>query len=220
MNAHVRRGISLLGGFLAAIGLFLMMNGLISRGEVEVSVFQQRPMPQFIRAEEPENRVQERQRQKVDPPREPKPIPRLETMPVPRQSQTRVPTVDLPVPEFRPSLALSGMPVAAPPAPSGSQESQGLAAYTQSLTPVHQAPPRYPRRARLDGISGWVRLEFVVHEDGTVRDVRVVEAQPARGIFDQEAIRALSRWRFHPQMSEGRAVPALATITIQFNLEG
>lgn len=220
MNAHIRRGVSLLGGILAALGLFLLMNGLISREEAGISQFKQMPMPQFIRAEEPEEKVQERQRHEVDPPEEPEPLPPVETLPVPQQARARAPSLDLPTPEFRPSLALSGIPVAAPPTPSGPQESQGLAAYTQSLTPVHQTPPRYPRRARMEGVSGWVRLEFVVQEDGTVRDVRVVEAEPARGIFDQEAVRALSRWRFHPQMKDGRAVPALATITIQFNLEG
>ncbi len=207
-------------GFVAAVGLFWMMNGLISRGEVGIGQIEKRLMPQFIRADDPENQVRERERLKPEPPQEPQPVPRLEATPVPRQPTTRMPAFDLPAPDFQMDLALTGVPIAAPPPPTGPPAPQGLATYTQPLTPVHQVPPRYPRRARMQGISGWVRLEMVVQKDGSVRDVRVVEAEPGRGIFDQEAVRALSRWRFHPQMQEGKAVPALATITIQFNLEG
>ncbi len=220
MNAFTRRGVSLCMGFVVAMGLFWMMNGLISRGDAGIGQIEKRPMARFIRADELENKVRERDRQKPEPPREPQPIPRLEAMPVPQQPATRAPTFDLPTPDFRMNLALAGVPVAAPPPPAGPMGPQGLATYTRSLTPVHQVPPRYPRGARMRGISGWVRLEMVVREDGSVRDVRVVEAEPERGIFDQEAIRALTRWRFHPQMQEGRAIPALATITIQFQLEG
>ncbi len=114
---------------------------------------------------------------------------------------------------------MSDLPVAAAQVPQGPGAQEGPVRYTQSLTPVSQVPPRYPRRAHLDGISGWVRLEFIVDVDGSVKDVQVVEASPRRGIFDQEAVRALSRWRFRPQTRNGEVVPALATITISFRLE-
>lgn len=215
MNTPVRFTVSLACGLLAALGLFMLMNFLVSRGEMGVDAQRRHPLPQFIRMDDQEQIVRRREREKPKPPEELKPIPRLEAVTSPRQPATQAPSFDMPAFDFSTDLALAGLPVAAPPpAPTGP------VAYTQSLTPISQIPPEYPRRARMQGISGWVRLEFIVNPDGSVRDVTVVEAEPRRGIFDQEAVRALGRWRFHPQMQDGKAVPAIATITIVFNLEG
>jgi periplasmic protein TonB len=145
-------------------------------------------------------------------------------VPQPQKIKTDAPPMELPMPRFRPELALADLPLALPvpqhEPPAAPTEPAGPVAYTQSLTPISQIPPEYPRRARMQGISGWVRLEFIVNTDGTVSDVTVVEAEPRKGIFDQAAVRALGRWRFHPQMQDGKAVQAIATITIVFNLEG
>ncbi|GAB6058511.1 energy transducer TonB [Desulfonatronum parangueonense] len=215
MNTSLRFGFSLVLGLLAALSLFLLMNALVSRGEAGIEAQRREPLPQFIRMEDPEQVVRRREREKPEPPEEIKPIPRLEAVAAPKQPALQPPALDLPSFDFPTDLALAGLPLAAPPpAPTGP------VAYTQPLTPISQVPPQYPVRARRQGISGWVRLEFIVNPDGSVRDVAVVEAEPREGIFDQEAVRALSRWRFHPQMQDGKAVPAIATITIVFNLEG
>lgn len=214
MNTFPRYGFSLAIGLLTALGLFLLMNFLVSRGEAGVEAKRREPLPQFIRMDDQEQVVRRREREKPPPPEKMEPIPRMEALSAPQTPTTPVPELELPIPEMRPDLALTGLPLAAPAEP------EGPVRYTQSLTPVSQIPPRYPRRAQLDGISGWVRLEFIVNPDGTVSDVSVVEAEPRRGIFDQEAVRALSRWRFQPQIRDGNPVPALATIVIKFNLEG
>lgn len=66
-------------------------------------------------------------------------------------------------------------------------------------------PPVYPPKALMDGIQGWVEVEFTVLADGSTADVRVVEAEPRR-VFDASAIAAAQRWRFHPlQLAEGTA---------------
>lgn len=213
MNASARYGFSLVFGVLAALGLFMLMNTLVSRGEVGVDAQRRQPLLQFIRMDDQEEIVRRREREKPKPPEKMEPIPRMEALAAPQTPTTPVPELELPLPELRPDLALTGLPLAAPAEPKGPMR------YIQTLTPVIQIPPRYPRRAQLDGISGWVRLEFIVNPDGTVSDVTVVEAEPRRGIFDQEAVRALSRWRFHPQIRDGEPVPALATIVIKFSLE-
>lgn len=61
--------------------------------------------------------------------------------------------------------------------------------------PVHVVQPRYPSDALRSGITGRVDLEFRVDTDGKVRDVRVLDAQPA-GVFDRAAIAALQQWQF------------------------
>lgn len=164
---------------------------------------------------EPESEVRRRQRQPPEPPelRQPPPRPQTPARAEPlNQPPTPLPQPAMALPNIQTSLAVGGIPVMA--APSGPVE------YTQALTPVSQVPPQYPRRAVLEGISGWVQLEFVIEPDGSVSDIRVLEASPRRQVFDHEAIRALSRWRFRPQIVDGRAVAARAAITINFELEG
>ena len=55
--------------------------------------------------------------------------------------------------------------------------------------------PEYPRAAERRGISGEVRLQFDVLDDGKTANVTVIEANPA-GVFDRSAMTAVSRWRF------------------------
>jgi len=220
MNTPARHCFSLAFGLMAALGLFMLMSALVSRGETGMDAQRRQPLPQFIHMDDQEQVVRRREREKPKPLEELKPIPRLEAVISPKQPTPQAPAFDLPKFDFRfdfpADLALVGLPVASP-GPAGPE---GPVAYTQPLTPRTQIPPRYPVQARRQGISGWVRLEFIVNTDGSVGEVTVIEAKPRKGIFDQEAVRALSRWRFHPQMQEGRPVPAIATITIVFNLEG
>lgn len=72
-------------------------------------------------------------------------------------------------------------------------------------TPLVRVEPRYPVEAARQGISGWVRLNFSIDESGSVMDVSVVAAEP-KNIFEREAIRALRRWKYQPQLVEGKAI--------------
>ncbi|WP_137913821.1 M56 family metallopeptidase [Rudaea sp. 3F27F6] len=69
--------------------------------------------------------------------------------------------------------------------------------------PVHIVQPSYPSGALRSGVTGRVDLEFRVDADGNVRDIRVLDAQPA-GVFDRAAIVALQQWQFEvPAASAG-----------------
>jgi periplasmic protein TonB len=219
-NSPARYGLALVLALLTAMGLFLLMDGLIGRGRFDLGGIRTQPLPQFIRADATPEAVRERQREKPTPPEPPEQLPPMEAMANPVNAPPDIPRIDPPPLAVQPDLALAGVPVAMPPAVGAPPGDPGLMRYTGPLAPVHQVMPRYPHRARMEGVTGWVRLEFVIQADGGVRDIRVVAAEPARGIFDMEAVRALSRWRFQPQTRDGETVPALATITIAFNLEG
>lgn len=216
-SALARHGVCLALAFVVAAGLFLLMLGMISRGEVEPGLQQRLRLPEFVRMSQLDEPVSERRRQVPKVQENIEPLPMMEAVSSPRPPTPQTPAIDPDLPNIRPDLALAGLPMAAPMVPP--TVDNGPVRYTQSLIPVSQIPPRYPRRAQLDGLSGWVRLEFIVNPDGSVRDVTVVEAEPDKGIFDHEAVRALSRWRFQPQIRDGEAVPALATIVINFNLQ-
>lgn len=56
---------------------------------------------------------------------------------------------------------------------------------------------RYPERCREEGISGKVRVQFVVEVDGRISDVRIIEHCKNCPEFEQEAMRVIRqspRW--------------------------
>jgi protein TonB len=76
----------------------------------------------------------------------------------------------------------------------------------------------YPRDAAMQGVEGWVKVEFTITEIGTVKDPRVIDADPPR-IFNREALRAILKWKFKPRVVDGVAVERQATQIIDFNLD-
>ena len=87
------------------------------------------------------------------------------------------------------------------------------------IIPVVVIRPMYPRDAAISGIEGWVKVEFTITALGTVKDVRVVDADPAQ-VFNREAVRAILKWKFKPRVVNGVAVERRATQVIDFSLHG
>ncbi len=79
--------------------------------------------------------------------------------------------------------------------------------------------PQYPRKAAMDGITGFVTLEFTVQPDGSPKDVRIINSKPRR-MFDRAAMRAVYKWKFKPRVEDGIAIeqPNMR-YTMEFKLE-
>lgn len=78
--------------------------------------------------------------------------------------------------------------------------------------------PRYPRKAAMEGIEGWVKFKFTIAPDGTPKDVELIDAQPRR-IFERDARRAIYKWKFKPKVVDGKAMEQKNMIyTMQFQL--
>lgn len=75
----------------------------------------------------------------------------------------------------------------------------------KAATPLFRAEPRFPPEAARQGLSGWVVLSFSIDETGSVTDIAVVTAEP-RNVFEREAVRALRRWKYQPQIVNGKTV--------------
>ena len=71
--------------------------------------------------------------------------------------------------------------------------------------PLVRINPDYPPRAQSRGIQGWVVVQFTITPAGTVKDAKVVDGEP-KGVFDDAAINAVSRWKYNPKVQEGVAV--------------
>jgi protein TonB len=84
---------------------------------------------------------------------------------------------------------------------------------------VRQVRPTYPAAAARRRQEGWVEVSFSVGGDGNVSNVSVVRSQP-RGVFDRDAVRAVSQWKFEPALDAGKPVAATLTRRIEFSLKG
>jgi protein TonB len=83
--------------------------------------------------------------------------------------------------------------------------SLGAGGTDRDTIPLVRIEPDYPMKARQRGIEGWVVVEFTITPAGTIKDARVLQAQPP-GIFDEAAVRAVSRWKYNPKIEGGVAV--------------
>lgn len=71
--------------------------------------------------------------------------------------------------------------------------------------PMVVIEPRYPRKAAMEGLEGWVRFKFTVAPDGTPKDIEVIDAKPKR-VFERDARKAIYKWKFKPKVVDGKAV--------------
>ncbi|CAM5185596.1 TonB family protein [Alishewanella longhuensis] len=104
-------------------------------------------------------------------------------------------------------LAISLQPSTATPSPEQLASSQKMA------TPIVRIEPRYPVTAAQQGVTGWVQLGFTIDNNGMVEQPKVLAAHP-EGIFDVEALRAVSKWRYSP-LDAGKSL----SIELQFALD-
>ena len=83
---------------------------------------------------------------------------------------------------------------------------------------LKEIKPLYTADAMRAKIQGVVEITCVVMPDGTVSDARVTRSlDPVFGL-DQEAVKAAQKWRFIPGMKDGKPVPVLITILMEFTL--
>jgi periplasmic protein TonB len=89
----------------------------------------------------------------------------------------------------------------------------------RDIVPLVRIPPEYPARAQQRGIEGWVMVEFTISPSGTVLDPKVLDADP-KGIFDDAALKSISRWKYNPKVENGVAVERRGIrVVLRFDLE-
>jgi len=82
-----------------------------------------------------------------------------------------------------------------------------------------QVKPRYPQRAKADGLEGLVLVRVIIGTDGRIEPehTRVLRSVPG---LDAAAISAVSQWRFSPALGhQGRPVRVIVEIPLQFSLK-
>jgi TonB family protein len=80
---------------------------------------------------------------------------------------------------------------------------------------IKEIKPRYTPEAMRNRIQGTVLLEAIVTSDGCASEIRVVKSLDSGGL-DEEAVLAVSQWRFEPGRRMGEAVDVLVVIEVTF----
>lgn len=85
--------------------------------------------------------------------------------------------------------------------------------------PSVRVEPNYPPRAIQRGIEGYVDLMFDISAAGSTENIRIIRSKPS-GIFDRSAVKAISKWKYQPQMIDGKATISYDQVTrLTFNLQ-
>ncbi|MEE1673005.1 TonB family protein [Agarivorans aestuarii] len=197
---------------LLALSLFVAMNSMVHF---------QRSVPEdnsakpslFIQLQQPESVAQRRQRRLPEPP-EPMPeAPSSSAMSSPEQasaSNQQLSALAMPSISFESSV--TALSLSAPSLPQIASVQQ------QEIMPLHRVQPQYPARAKRRNLEGYVTFSISINEAGQVEDIKVIEANP-KGVFEREAFKALSRWRYQPQLIDGKAAKITDhTVIIDFEI--
>lgn len=80
--------------------------------------------------------------------------------------------------------------------------------------PTEKSDPGYPLELIRENVHGSVTLYAVIHSDGRVGDIRVLNSPDER--LDPFAASALARWKFLPALRSGKPVAIEAVVVIPF----
>ncbi len=208
----IRLPLAIVGAALMALTLFYVMHYMISQGSGKINKSEDYSVVDFVRLKrESETRLKKRVIPKKPPlPKEPPPPPQLN---VAQDNNVAMPQLKMDMPRITNSGVTGG------PFMGQMASSAGAAIGDGELIALVKIAPRYPRKAAIAKKEGWVKLEFIVTELGTVKDVKVIDAKPRR-LFERSAKKAILKWKFKPRIVDGKAVPRKAIQTIEFKLEG
>ena len=206
----IRLAFSLFSGIAIALALFWAMQYMISNNQQGLKKTDNLRMTEFVRFKR-DSKIQSKDRLV---PEKPKPKerpaqPKIQTHSA-QVSKTALPNMDMPnldIPLQNSSFGgsvLTGLQV-------------GTGKISTNVIPLVRIPPTYPMRAANRRIQGWVRVEFTITKEGTVKDAVVIASKPS-SIFNSAALKAIKRWKFKPHIIAGEAYEQRAVQTLEFKL--
>jgi TonB family protein len=80
---------------------------------------------------------------------------------------------------------------------------------------IKRVQPEYPAEAQGKRIEGTVKLQVLVHKDGSVSVQNVVDGDP---ILSPAAIEAVRQWRYEPWQLNGQPIEMQTTVDVIFSL--
>lgn len=220
---HVLKTVSLiLIALFFNIGIFILIQQLVNKEHglnIELSDVN---LVEFIRFDKkPEPPKPEKEIEDIEqPPPEQEPPP--PDVPKPQMEKAQVMEMDLALPEIDIPLSLSGTPYLGDFAKS-TNKGKGIGKPARptidtNVVPTLRIPPVYPARALRSGIEGIVTVEFTITVDGSVKDPVIVKSKPPK-IFDKAVLKSISKWKFNPDMVDGKPAEKRARQDVKFKLQ-
>ena len=168
-SSFVRVLVGALVAIPVAIGLFFVMQSLISR-EYQQEEIENRKIADIVVPEtEIEVNVAQKKPAKVEDPEEPPP--------------------ELDTPDIDMDMDMNVVNTAPRASVDVSISSSGMSSGDGEYLPIVKVAPVYPRRAQTRGISGYCIVEYTVTRNGSIRDPRPVDCQPS-GVFESASVKA------------------------------
>jgi TonB family protein len=119
-------------------------------------------------------------------------------------------------PQEPPAASPSPAPVEeAAPAPIATEARTVSGSRIEPPRKTKHVPPEWPGNALRAGLDGKVVLECVIGRDGRVQSVKALAGY--RSLADS-ATAAVRKWRYTPTKLEGKPVPVIMTVTVNFRL--
>lgn len=165
------------------LGLFILMERLISTEYPQVVEEPTVPLPEVHWKEPPKVEVINKKIEKPVPPELDPPAPPE------RRIVDNLPRIEIP------KLAV------VKEVPTGAS---GMG-YRMPVPQV-MVSPKYPMSAINREIEGYVDVKFDITANGVPENIAVLNASP-EGVFESSAISAVARWRYLPQLDDGKPVP-------------
>jgi TonB family protein len=117
--------------------------------------------------------------------------------------------------KHRPEVVAVAQPVDGPSTGTGTMRRVG--GEVKAPVAVNRVEPKYAEDYRLARIHGIVIVEMEIHDDGTVGEVHLRKSLAPE--LDAAAIDAVRQWTFKPGTLDGKPVPVIFNLTINFTLE-
>lgn len=183
------------GSLVVSISLFLFMGNLISTD----GIFKPEQNDIFIdfarlKFDSDTDLKQRRKPKKPPKPEQPKDIQKIQ---VAKTDQVSKPTMKMDIPKLSLSKISSGGPFLGQAGAAASEDGDAL--------PIIRIEPLTPRKAAMRGIEGWAVATFDVTAEGTVTNIKIIEASH-RNLYNKTTKRALRKWRYKPKVVAGKAV--------------
>ncbi len=213
-SCWLRRCGILLAALAVNLMLFAVMPCLLTRDAAPPSKQEAAQRINVIRVKEADSPV----KRTLDKPPDPPPERRAPQPATPRPAPVKL---SLPF-DVNPRLPAGpndlALPVVPPARIEGLADIFATGDLDSPLVVLVRIPPVYPMSAKNRGKEGWVKVRFIVNEDGSVEDVSVVESEP-KSIFDDAVVRSVSGWRFKAGTVGGVPVKTRAETVVRFKLD-
>lgn len=200
MHARMRFPLVLLAAFLVNAAIFSVIQFMVANPRLRLDKASEFDISNFIRLNEQSREVRSRRDPKA--PEKPKQEQQETLRQLAQASGGNVSGLAVDLPDLDVDLGL---------------DFGGDIQIARELIPLVRIPADYPRRALLNEIEGFVVLRFIVTETGSVADPEILRSEPP-GVFDSAALRAVRRWKYQPQIRDGKPTRVVSITKIGFEL--